>query len=251
MSKVVCRNFTKKNSCLPHSIKVLNKSNKKCKNELCKIQFSSLTPKEKNKLLKYYAPIADKSWKKNKYEWLSNIDIDNVMKQIEIENKHFKYYKASPIDYNTIENGECIRSDICNFDIKTLCLNGITQFGFVFNLDKHNEPGSHWVSLFVDCKRKLIGFFDSQGFSPPKQIKRFIKEIKSKGKDIDINFTSYINNNEHQKKNSECGMYSIYFITSMIEEKFDPSFFTKEYKKRIKDNKMNTLRKKYFNISFI
>ena len=34
---------------------------------------------------------------------------------------------------------------------------GINKIGVIFNLDKHTQPGSHWVALFIDGeKRKFI-----------------------------------------------------------------------------------------------
>ena len=37
----------------------------------------------------------------------------------------------------------------------------IFQIGIVFNLDKHDQEGSHWVSMFIDLKRDGIYYFDS------------------------------------------------------------------------------------------
>ena len=35
---------------------------------------------------------------------------------------------------------------------------------YVINLDKHNEPGSHWVAVFDDGNR--VEYFDSYGIAP-------------------------------------------------------------------------------------
>jgi hypothetical protein len=51
------------------------------------------------------------------------------------------------------------------------------------------------------------------------------------------------NSKEHQRKNTECGIYSIYFITSLLENK-DPEYFVNE---RITDDEMFSLRDKFFN----
>jgi hypothetical protein len=32
----------------------------------------------------------------------------------------------------------------------------ITKIGIIFNLDNHNESGSHWVSLFIDLEDKFV-----------------------------------------------------------------------------------------------
>ena len=50
---------------------------------------------------------------------------------------------------------------------------------------------------------------------------------------------------EHQEENTECGMYSLFFIITMLEGgNFKKIFLDK--KKLIKDNNMIFLRKKIF-----
>ena len=43
----------------------------------------------------------------------------------------------------------------------------------------------------------------------------FVKDIKKQYSDID--FTFKYNSVQHQQSNSECGMYSIYFILTMVD----------------------------------
>lgn len=46
--------------------------------------------------------------------------------------------------------------------------------GFIVNLSSSNEPGSHWVALWINEKR-LCYYFDSYGFPPrTKEISKFI-----------------------------------------------------------------------------
>ena len=42
--------------------------------------------------------------------------------------------------------------------------------GIVFNLDPHDKPGSHWVSMYVDLNNGGIYYFDSYGYKPLKEI---------------------------------------------------------------------------------
>ena len=39
----------------------------------------------------------------------------------------------------------------------------LNKIGIIFNTDPHNKSGSHWISLFIDVKKKIICFFDSVG----------------------------------------------------------------------------------------
>jgi len=59
---------------------------------------------------------------------------------------------------------------------------------------------------------------------------------------------------EHQYKNTECGMYSLFFIITMLTNKTEKKIF-KNYtekidffkNKRIPDKHMHSYRKQYFN----
>ena len=50
---------------------------------------------------------------------------------------------------------------------------------------------------------------------------------------------------EHQEKNTECGMYSLYFIIKMIKGGNYKKLFSNK-KNLIRDKEMLKLRKKYF-----
>ena len=139
-------------------------------------------------------------------------------------------------------------SRICKFDIDKYITEGIHHVGIVFNLDKHNSSGSHWVSLYMDLKDKDIYYFDSNGIKPPKEIDELIRNLQKEKQ-----FKAHINRFEHQMQNTECGIYSLFFIISMLTEKLGKK--TKKRKEifeylqrvRVSDNKMKKLREKYFN----
>ena len=45
--------------------------------------------------------------------------------------------------------------------------NGKTRLGVVFNLDKHDQPGSRRIAMFARFGRKsFVGYFDSYGYKP-------------------------------------------------------------------------------------
>ena len=95
--------------------------------------------------------------------------------------------------------------------------NKLNKFSIVFNLDKHDEPGSHWVALFGDLQKKHIYYFDSYGIEPPIEIDIFMKRFQEEGKKLNMDIKLDYNNIRHQYKNSECGMYSIHFIIKLVE----------------------------------
>ena len=142
-------------------------------------------------------------------QWLSSIDILNVMKQYQQIFPNFRFIGPLPIDFSQLPRelsmvNVCARADV---------------FGCVFNLDPHDQPGSHWVAMVVDVRlglpgRPFIGYFDSLGVCPPPpEINRYLASLqKSLAKCYDIPVPIKYNSRRHQYQNSECGVYCLYFI---------------------------------------
>lgn len=201
-----------------------------------------------------FSPKSPASWKKNKNQWLSNYDIFEVLRQYEKKYPNFKFMDSNYIDFDyKLSDGTCVEDELCKFDLKEHMKNGDTKFGFVFNLAKHNTPGVHWISLFVDVDNKIIFFLDSAGDPIPKEVMALVDRIQ---KQVDFKFhfeQSYPM--EHQYGSSECGMYALYFIITMLTGKTSKgtmldcnrkkiSYFKK---RRITDKHVEELRQKYFN----
>ncbi len=215
-----------------------------CNNERCwlKQEFakSNITPK-----MKYdtFTPQAPKSWSKNINEWLSSTDLINVMNQYEKKYKFFEFLGPSPIDFDKkLSYGECVWNELCNFSLKHLLSKNKTHIGIIFNLDPHYKSGSHWVSLFINVPKKYIHYYDSTGEKQPKELSLLMNKIKHQANILNIHLKQYVNKTEHQMHNTECGMYSLYFIIQSLEGK-DPSYFSNT---NIKDKEMENLRNKYF-----
>jgi hypothetical protein len=195
-----------------------------------------------------FAPEHPPEWLKNKNEWLTNFDIDMVMEQYEMENKDFKYLGTTPIDYDYIvdtSSQTCVEDNLCKFNLKELMNQRKRRFASVFNLDNHNESGSHWVSLFIDVNKHIIMFFDSASGSVPKEITKFVNNVKEQGLNENIEFKYITNKKRHQNGGSECGVYSIHFIIEMLKhpEKAMHIFLYN----RIPDKEVEKYRNIYFN----
>ena len=224
-----------------------------CKDDMCildKIPDSNIKENMKKTI---YAPEAPNSWKKNKNEWLTNIDINNVMKQYEEAYPNFKFLGVTPIDFDTKKSNTCVTPEICNFDISNyIDKTKINKFGIVFNTDPHTSGGSHWISMFIDLDRKTIFFFDSAGNEIPHEIKKLIKRIQKSYKNYytdnynKIQKLEYLTNGDfqHQKTNTECGMYCLYFLINLIKETRKLEDFKNEL---IRDDVVEQYRKIYFN----
>ena len=123
------------------------------------------------------------------------------------------------------------------------------KIGIIFNTDPHDKPGQHWISMFINIKKKKIFFFDSTGDKPVKEIMVLVDRIKEQGLNMTPKMNFEFDSNEgieHQYGNTECGIYSLYFIVHMLEDKM-----TEHYLKThiLKDEYMEKFRKIYYNDS--
>lgn len=179
-----------------------------------------------------FAPQHPEEWKSNPKEWLSNYDIMKVMRQYEKTYPEFKLIGPTTIDFDTKvpEYGfKCVLEDLCQFSLQRFVDAGKTKIGIVFNLDKYYQSGSHWVSMFIDISNRFIFFFDSADHSIPPEIwtenpedNSLVNRIIRQGKEMSppISFTFYNNRGiDHQRGNTECGMYSLFFIITMLTGK--------------------------------
>ena len=141
------------------------------------------------------------------------------------------------------------------------------KLGFVFNLDEHWKSGSHWVALYSDLEKNQVYYFDSYGQRPEKRIRNLVKRIstwchqhnvcndtcssnntsesymlKNEQNKIEKSINVRYNQNRHQYKNSECGVYSLNFILRLLNgNTFDEITQTK-----VLDNQINECRDVYF-----
>lgn len=218
-------------------------SKNKCddKNEHCWLKYY---PKHIINRDSTHVPQHPIDWFDNPYSWLSNLDIMNVMVQYERKYKLFKFIGVFPIDFASNNGfGKCISEEICNLNINSL-IKKYSSFAAVFNLDKHYEPGSHWVAIYFNVNKSSSNYgfyyFDSNAIKPPNEIINFYKSIKTqiKGEDFKLEYNII----QKQFKNSECGMFCIYFLTLCLKN----IPFEKIIKKPFNDDDVHKLRKRFF-----
>jgi hypothetical protein len=195
-----------------------------------------------------FAPESPKEWEKNPNEWLTSVDITKVMKQYEKAYKCFDFIGPSPIDFDTKKMyGECVWEELCNFSLSQQLKQGKTKIGIIFNTDPHNKPGQHWISMFINLRTHNIFFFDSTGDPPPKQVMTFVKRIQNQGTQMKPPIYLKFDSNEdieHQYGDTECGIYSLFFIAHMLEDKLTSHYIKTHI---LKDEYMQKFRKVYFN----
>jgi hypothetical protein len=239
----------------PLWLKIKNKLTR-CNKEDCWLN-EIKNPRLREKIDKMsFAPDKPSEWSSNPTEWLSNIDILDVLAQYETAFPHFRTIGPTPIDFDTriFVYGKCVWEELCTFSLSKYLEKKVTKIGVVFNLDEHHEDGSHWVSLFIDLEYKFLLYFDSNGDIIPKEIHDLTKRIIKQGRRNGMKLKLYKNTLEHQKRNTECGMYSLFFIISMLTGKVpDGHLKTKQDKinyfteSRIPDDFVFKFRNQYFN----
>ena len=123
-------------------------------------------------------------------------------------------------------NGEVVAATISGTDISFGSATSLygTQFG------SFNKVGITYDSNAKNPSKYIIKLFN--------QIKLQLKQKKTK------TFTISINDNKHQLKNTECGMFSMNFIINMLKRK---NTFEIVCNSKTSDDEVFKLREKYFN----
>lgn len=213
-----------------------------CNTEYCWLEQPFVSLQDKKCLEEHFKPKRPKEWEKNPYEWLSTDDINKVMKQYEKKYKDFLFLGAVPSDCHELKF-----CSLHNLDVSILIdVLHKKKIGIIYNLDTYQQPGSHWVSVYADFQEGIIFYIDSGGQPPIRRIHNFLLLLKEqlenyyKEHGISKNVKIFISKTQFQKGNSECGMFSMYFILSQLQGK--SSF----HPKQINDKKMSTLRNIFY-----
>ena len=54
------------------------------------------------------------------------------------------------MDFDLKNGNKCVVNSLCKFNLEEHLNSGIDKIGIVFNTDDHDEPGEHWVAMYVD-----------------------------------------------------------------------------------------------------
>jgi hypothetical protein len=240
----------------PHAIWLNLKEKMKdaCKSEACWLKQKFMENNLSDELTTYtFAPKSPQKWKENPTTWLNSTDIEKVMKQYEHTYKCFRFMGPTPIDFDKqLYDDKCVWDDLCHFDLAALMKEGVNKIGIIFNTDPHDKSGAHWISLFINIKKKFIFFFDSNGAKVPKEVREFSNRVIAQG--LQLKTAKYPNGVRlafhenaplvHQEGNTECGMYSLYLIVTLLKEIHTYDYFQHT---KISDAAMEKMRDKYFN----
>lgn len=102
-----------------------------------------------------------------------------------------------------------------------------TCFGCVINTDVSTGGGKHWTCAFVDMRDPnlvTVEYFNSVPNPPRKPINRWLEKTKKELMTPYKNFKGFpvvksipVVSVDHQQNDSECGVYSLYYIRRRLE----------------------------------
>lgn len=168
-------------------------------------------------------------WYKNRTAWLSNFDIEDVL---------IHYHKCKKYNYEFVgvftvdfavkdDNGKCkYYENKCTPNIKRNIDNNKKYLGIVTNLDRHDQGGSHWTSIFVVIDPLLpsygIYYYDSGGAGIPSLVMLYIREVQTQLKKIypHKKCKIIVNKKQHQQTSTECGMFSLTYQIRWVTKLF-------------------------------
>ena len=222
--------------------------------------------KSSPEVAKSLRPARPREWYKKPYAWLSNFDIEAVMRQYQDDKQNrFRFLGVYPLDFAAKDMfGSCLFREICSLDISKLARgrNGVKYIGMITNLDYHDEDGSHWTSLFacIDPKSPCFGayYYDSVAPSvPPKEITQFMQHLKAQGEALAKEtpgaeravFRIDYNKKRHQYGNSECGLFSMAYQIrwlDKLQKNPETTRFEEVVDVNLKDEHVHQLRKILF-----
>jgi len=202
-----------------------------------------------------FRPVMPESWTKNDREWLSNLDIDDVMRQYETTIPDFAFVGVFPMDFNhKLSGGKCVSTEMCNFNVADMWHAGKHRIGIVMNTDKHNEGGSHWVCCYIGIDprphNKIYGmiYYDSVAAAPPKEVVQLMEDIQRQvsllhGASLAWPFKCEHNDIRRQYKGTECGVFVMFFLICCASGRLN---FKHICQSMGRDDDLHTLRKIFF-----
>ena len=210
-----------------------------CKTEACLLKKNLLSSQKKKKL---YRPPLPKDVVEDETAWLSNFDIDGVMKQFEKAYPNFEYFEATPIDFDKCS----VNNDLCKLTLAELKKKKKDKVGIIFNTDDSSGSGKHWIALYVDMNgqnsngKPGMYYVDSFANEMPREIKELTQKFMEESQAVLGNkFTLSHNAKSFQRNNYACGYYCMHFIEEMLKglpfSQYKEKHPTDEDMKRYKD----------------
>lgn len=204
-----------------------------CETEKCVIQqIERQVPREQSKILRQDLRLNYKlKGPSDRTSLLSNIDIDATLTMWTRAFPKFTFTPFAMMDFAKYGH-QLNYVDLVEISKKYNC------WACVLNTDTQHGPGQHWVCLFADFREEpVVEYFNSTGNPPPAEVREWFKKQHARGLK-----TTIANHRAHQQKDTECGVYVLYYIRSRIEGQPVEFFATNT----VRDSDMTQFRKHLF-----
>lgn len=164
---------------------------------------------------------------------LNNFNIDHVLKLYTRKYPNFHHIPFKMIDFATTEtrdfnlaNGvEAFKAQSLTFlnPKEHMTMQGKDCCGVVLNTDFSSGGGKHWFCLFFDFRNInhiTLEYFNSSGNMPSAEVHQYMVKLRSK---IYMEYPKSectietVSNKQIQFSQTECGVYSLYYIISRLE----------------------------------
>lgn len=150
----------------------------------------------------------------NSNDWLSNIHIDETLKQLSIANPGFIHIPYQMRDFQKQ------RTELATFNFAEAYKSGMKTFGCVLNTDSSRGPGEHWYCLFGDFTVEpiRIEYFNSTGDYPQSEVHDWLTKLQYRLQDelkkkVEI---MTVMSRGVQQNSDDCGVYCLYYIWSRL-----------------------------------
>ena len=171
---------------------------------------------------------------------LNNTEVDSVLDLLEIKHPDFFNLHINMIDFesyggtlhqlrlniNDIVAGKSVKFTMPEtYDTKEMPA-GKKRFACVLNSDKFGNGGKHWTCVYVDLRGPTvtIEFFNSSGNPPYPQVREWAMKFERDlckspiaGKLTQQELFVIASEIQHQKGETECGVYCIYYIYHRLD----------------------------------
>ena len=161
--------------------------------------------------------------------YLTNRDLSRILSQYAAADPTFELVGVVPIDFCDVGYGAAV----CDLRLERLVRAGRRRAAVVFNTEPSDEPGEHWVLLWIDVSggvgAALVAYVDSEGADPPPRIARLMRRLRAqadtarrrRGPCADPDRgprprTVSVVERAHQRGGTLCGVYVVHFVERLL-----------------------------------
>lgn len=122
---------------------------------------------------------------------------------------------------DSVRSEHCVMPALCSLNLSDLAAKGVTLVASVLNLSRHVEEGTHWVFVLIFIPGAQMVYFDSNADATPPEILRWHRKLARTVPDGGHGsghggLTFRRNNVVRQATDTECGMFALYSIVSIV-----------------------------------